>query len=392
MKNNTTLTVALTVKKIIHKKKESLLLTFTYNQTIIDLIRSMHVFKWSQSRKGWYCNYSNENIEKINKQLKPFVILNVNKESFKPEHLKYYKNRNLTEANKAIISSFEKYLFGKRYSESTVKTYTSFVEDFIDFIQPKPISELTNRDVEKFFEDIFAPRKYSISSQRQFISALKLFSVFHKDCNIDNLELARPKKDKLLPTVLSQNEVIKILQCTINLKHRAILGLLYASGLRIGELINLELKNIDIDRRQVHIQIAKGRKDRYVTLADSYIPLLINYLNSYKPEKYFAEGNVATKYTANSVRAFLKRSCKLAGIRKVVTPHTLRHSFATHLLENGIDLRFIQELLGHARPETTMIYTHVSKKSLLTIKSPLDIAVKNYVKMNDTNNNNNLLP
>tara|TARA_R110001583_G_C5605221_1_gene404851 strand:- start:23 stop:1201 length:1179 start_codon:yes stop_codon:yes gene_type:complete len=392
MKKMSTPKIVVSLIKVIHNKNESLLLTFKYNDPVIDRLRAMQIFKWSKSRKGWYCNYSNENIEIINKQLKPFVILNVNKESFNPEHLKYYKNRNLTEANKVIISSFEKYLIGKRYSESTVKTYTSFTEDFIDYIQPKPISELTNRDVEQFFEDIFAPRKYSISSQRQFISALKLFSVFHKDCKIDNLELARPKKDKLLPTVLSQNEVIKILQCTLNLKHRAILGLLYASGLRIGELINLELKNIDIDRKQVHIQIAKGRKDRYVTLADSYLPLLANYLTSYKPEKYFAEGKVATKYTSNSVRAFLKRSCKLAGIRKVVTPHTLRHSFATHLLENGIDLRFIQELLGHARPETTMIYTHVSKKSLLTIKSPLDMAVKNYIKMNNSNNNNHLLP
>lgn len=388
MKKMTTSKIGVSLIKVIHHKNESLLLTFKYDDAVINILRAMQIFKWSKSKKGWYCNYSNENIEIINKQLKPFVILNVNKDSFNPQHLKYYKNRDLSKENKIIISSFVTYLKGKRYSESTIKTYFNFVSDFIDFIQPKPISDLTNKDVEKFLEDIFAPRKYSISSQRQFISAIKLFSIYFEKCKIENLTLTRPKKDKKLPAVLSQIEVILILQNTINLKHRAVLGLLYASGLRIGELINLELKNIDIQRKQLHIENAKGRKDRYVSLADSYIPLLMNYLNSYKPEKYFVEGKIATKYSANSVRSFLKKSCKLAGIRKLVTPHTLRHSYATHLLENGIDLRLIQELLGHARPETTMIYTHVSKKSLLTVKSPLDFAVKNYM---DTNKKN-LLP
>ncbi|SNR37770.1 site-specific tyrosine recombinase/integron integrase [Lutibacter flavus] len=385
MKKINTPKIVVSLIKVIHHKNESLLLTFKYNDSVINRLRALQIFKWSKSRKGWYCNYSNENIEIINKQLKPFVILNVNKNSFSPEHLKYYKNRDLSNENKIIIRSFVTYLKGKRYSESTIKTYFNFVSDFIDYIQPKPISELTNRDVEKFLEDIFAPRKYSISSQRQFISAIKLFSIFYENCKIDNLILSRPKKDKKLPAILSQIEVINILQNTLNLKHRAVLGLLYASGLRIGELINLELKNIDIQRKQLHVQNAKGRKDRYVSLADSYIPLLMNYLNSYKPEKYFVEGKIGTKYSANSVRSFLKKSCRLAGIKKLVTPHTLRHSYATHLLENGIDLRLIQELLGHARPETTMIYTHVSKKSLLTVKSPLDFAVKNYMDQNKKN-------
>ncbi len=384
MKKIITPKIVVSLIKVIHHKNESLLLTFKYNDAVINRLRALQIFKWSKSRKGWYCNYSNENIEIINKQLKPFVTLKVHKDSFGPEHLKYYKNRDLSNENKIIIRSFVTYLKGKRYSESTIKTYFNFVSDFIDFIQPKPISELTNKDVEKFLEDIFAPRKYSISSQRQFISAIKIFSIYFETCKIENLTLTRPKKDKKLPAILSQIEVINILQSTINLKHRAVIGLLYASGLRIGELINLELKNIDIQRKQLHVQNAKGRKDRYVSLADSYIPLLMNYLNSYKPEKYFVEGKTATKYSANSVRSFLKKSCRLAGIKKLVTPHTLRHSYATHLLENGIDLRLIQELLGHARPETTMIYTHVTKKSLLIVKSPLDLAVKNYV---DTNKN-----
>ena len=155
--------------------------------------------------------------------------------------------------------------------------------------------------------------------------------------------------------------------------------MIYASGLRIGELINLRLQDLDIDRRQIAIKSGKGRKDRYVIMAESFLPLLNNYLNTYMPEKYFVEGlQRGAKYTPGSVRNFLKRSCELAGIKKKVTPHTLRHSFATHLLEFGVDLRYIQELLGHSSTETTMLYTHVTRKSLLQIESPLDKVVQGF--------------
>jgi site-specific recombinase XerD len=221
----------------------------------------------------------------------------------------------------------------------------------------------------------------SISSQRQLISAIKLLKAFYPECAIDELKLQRPHKSKILPTVLSKEEVIDLLRCTPNLKHRTILAMIYAAGLHIGELIHLELKHIDIDRRQVFIKNAKGRKDRNVILAESVLPLLLNYLSTYTPKKYFVEGvKEGHKYAPESVRGFLKKSVQRANIKKHVTPHTLRHSYATHLLENGIDLRYIQELLGHVKPETTMIYTHVTKKDLLQIKSPLDMALKSLMK------------
>jgi len=367
------------VQKISHRKSDIILLTFKYNDKLIQLLKELKVFKWSKSNRGWYCGYSDTNLNLIKKQVGKVAQLSINTNSLEPKMLKYRKRRNLTEANKEFIRNYVNYLKGKRYSESTVKTYFTFIADFIDYIQPKKIENLTYRDVEKFIEDEFAPRNYSISSQRQFISAVKLLVKFYPECNIEEIKLERPKKSRKLPTVLSQNEVIKILQNTTNLKHRAILGLIYSSGLRIGELINLKLEHINFERKQLQIKNAKGRKDRYVIIADSIIPLVMNYLNSYKPKIYFVEGNERQPYTAGSVRAFLKKSCKLSGIQKPVTPHTLRHSYATHLMENGTDIRIIQELLGHSKPETTMIYTHVSKKSLLTVKSPLDLAVKNYI-------------
>ena len=184
---------------------------------------------------------------------------------------------------------------------------------------------------------------------------------------------------------MSQEEVLRIIQCTLNLKHRAILALIYSCGLRISELINLKLVDFHIDRKQLIVKNGKGRKDRYVSLADSFIPLLSNYYYSYKPKSFFVEGQKGGKYSAESVRKFLKNSCRRANIQKNVTPHTLRHSYATHLLENGVDIRYIQLLLGHSKPETTMIYTHVKRKDLMKIQNPLDIALQ---KIKNTDNDN----
>ncbi|AOW19393.1 site-specific tyrosine recombinase/integron integrase [Urechidicola croceus] len=387
--NNTTITSTLVLKKVIHRKNVQLLLQFPYNDFIINKIRSLKLFAWSKTHRGWYSEFSTEKVELLentfNKEVQVILDPSIHSDiSIKPKR----KNRKISEENKEFIRGYVKYLKGKRYSESTVNTYFYFVADFIEYIKDKPLNELNNRDVEKFIEDVFSPKKYSISTQRQLISAIKLLVKYYPNCSIDEIKLSRPKKSRILPSILSKEEVINLLRCTKNLKHRAILAMIYSSGLRIGELINLKLSNIDIDRRQIIVQNGKNRKDRNVIMAESMIPLIMNYVQTYRPTFYFVEGEPNKKYSASSIRAFLKRSCKNAGIVKRVTPHTLRHSYATHLLENGIDIRYIQELLGHAKTETTMIYTHVSKKDLLKIESPLDLAVK---QLNETDNHNKKL-
>lgn len=361
----------ISANKQLHKKEPVLVLSFKYHQPVIDKIRALRTYTFSRSLRSWITPFSNKKLSEIQELLKEDAIFKLDNSLFHP--IKNEKKaREINDDNKAIIRSFVKYLKGKRYSESTIKTYFTFIADFIDYVQPKPINELKIRDVELFLENVFVPRKYSISSQRQFISALKLFISFNPDCQIDSLTLDRPKKSRILPTVLSQEEIIRLIQVTKNLKHRAIIALLYSSGLRIGELTKLELRDIDIERRQIIVKNGKGRKDRFVVLANAFLPLLQNYLVTYKPSYYFVEGQGSINYTESSIRKFLSTSTKLAKIEKRVTPHTLRHSYATHLLENGVGLRHIQELLGHAKPETTMIYTHVAKKDLLEIQSPLD--------------------
>ncbi|MGB1309465.1 MAG: tyrosine-type recombinase/integrase [Oceanihabitans sp.] len=347
------------------------MICFKYNQAIIDLVKTIPGRRWSKSLQSWYVKRSLEAILTIKKILHAYTI----DDSLLPKNTKHYTDL-LTKEQKTLLNGFYKYLKGKRYSESTLDTYTFLTADFLAYYHKEAVDSLTNRHVELYIEDVYIKRQYSISKQRQFVSALKIFKQYYPNISIEDLLLVRPKRDKKLPTVLSINEVIQIISVTKNLKHRAIIALIYSCGLRISELINLELSYIDTTRKQLTIKNSKGRKDRYVIIAESFLPLLHNYLNTYKPNFYFAEGQKGGKYSAESIRSFLNKNCKLAKIKKRVTPHTLRHSYATHLLEQGTDIRYIQALLGHAKPETTMIYTHVAKRDLLAISSPLDYAVK----------------
>ncbi|MFY0602776.1 MAG: tyrosine-type recombinase/integrase [Flavobacteriaceae bacterium] len=350
-----------------HRGENQLLLRFSYHEKLIALIKFTKGTSWSASLNCWYIKNTQENLNLIFALFKNVAEIDTSKINLK----KPFK-RDLNEVQKKILNNFYIYLKGKRYSKSTIQAYTFFLADFINFHTETPLEGLTNRHVELFIEKVFIERNYSISTQRQFISALKIFTSFHPVTGINDLTLERPKKSRKLPNVLSQEEVLKIVQVTKNLKHRAVIVLLYSSGLRIGEITNLLLRNIDIVRKQIKIEGGKGRKDRFVVLANTFLPLLQNYLTTYTPKVYFIEGEIGEKYSASSIRKFLHKSVHIAGITKKVTPHTLRHSYATHLLENGVGLRHIQELLGHAKPETTMIYTHVAKKDLLDIQSPLD--------------------
>lgn len=384
MKNNLP---TITLKRDAKNNIDSIELYFRYNDELLNIIRGLNRFKWSNSRRCWYGTFNQNILNLIRKSFEGISTLVEDESLYTAPELKKIKvDRKLSKENREVLDSFIKYLEGRRYSQSTIETYSIFIGDFLKYLKEKSIKATTNRDVELFIEDVFIPRKYSISTHRQFISSIKLFKVFHPDCDIEEVNLTMPRKDRHLPTVLSQQEVLEILRCTKNLKHRAILALLYSCGLRIGELINLELRHIDIQRNQLAVKNSKGRKDRYVKMADSLAPLIRNYVQTYKPKVYFAEGKPNEKYTASSVRAFLKRSCQLAQINKNVTPHTLRHSYATHLLEGGTDIRLIQTLLGHNKPETTMIYTHVSKSSLDKINNPLDEAVYKFMKNGNNEN------
>lgn len=372
----------ITLEPITHRSTKCIAIRFEYEPSLKAHINRFQGTYWSRTLQCFYITYDRKVLIYFINYLKK-QNYTVDASAFqekkvpipvKPKTPTYYLPE-LTEEKGIAFKKYIQYLNGKRYSKSTIQVYGSFVSEFLRFTTTKELSTITEDDVRLYVEWAVRTKKYSISTHRQLVSGLKHFAVFYPDCNIDEEKLVRPNKSKLLPTVLSQEEAIDLLRVTKNLKHRTVLALLYSAGLRIGELIDLKLNCFDLDRRQLFVRNGKGRKDRVVLLAESFLPLFKNYFMTYQPKEYFVENPTGGKYSSGSIRKFLKKSCELARIKKYVTPHTLRHSYATHLLENGTDLRYIQALLGHSKPETTMIYTHVAKKDLMAIRSPLDSAL-----------------
>ncbi|NDV43052.1 tyrosine-type recombinase/integrase [Muricauda sp. 40Bstr401] len=260
----------------------------------------------------------------------------------------------------------------KRYSENTIRTYEGMLLIFFRFHFPKTELEITEKDIVTFNTDYILANGFSYTYQNQAINAIKLFYRQQGKTQLLPENLERPKKTKKLPEVLSVEEIQLIIQNTTNLKHKTLISLLYSCGLRIGEALKLKVKDIDNKRRSMHIKSAKGSKDRYVPIPIRMIDLLNKYMVRYTPNDFVFEGQNGGKYSAVSARQILQRSLHLSKIERSITLHTLRHSHATHLLENGTDIRYIQELLGHNSPKTTMIYTHVSTTSLDKIKNPFD--------------------
>ncbi len=243
---------------------------------------------------------------------------------------------------------------------------------FLDWAK-KQIAEITNEDVIDFNNNYILKQELSASFQNQVVNAIKLFfrTMQHKKLDVDLVH--RPKRAKVLPNVLSKEEVKVLLNSLSNVKHKAMLSLIYSCGLRRSELLNLKLTDIDSKRNLIIIRQAKGRKDRIAPLSLKVLELLRSYFEAYKPKFWLFEGqDKNSKYDERSLASVLRQALEKSKINKPVTLHWLRHSYATHLLENGTDLRYIQEILGHSSSKTTEIYTHVSNKSIQKIVSPFD--------------------
>ena len=300
----------------------------------------------------------------------------------------HYRTK-LTPAKALELRDFAHYLKSQRYSPSTQSCYLGFVSSFLGYYATIESCKITHYDVHKYNAEVILRSKYSVSYQRQFIGALKLFFSYVVESSIDTKALERPMREKKLPEVLSKEEVMKLIKQINNLKHRVLVTTLYSSGLRISELLSLTLIDIDSQRMLIHVRLGKGRKDRVVKLSEANLFLLRQYFKVYKPIKYLFEGPAKGQYSAASVRKVITRACIKAGIKKKVSPHTLRHSYATHLLELGVDLRYVQAMLGHSRPETTMIYTHVSTIKIQDLANPFDELIQEeFDKLQDNGNKN----
>jgi integrase/recombinase XerD len=275
--------------------------------------------------------------------------------------------------NPEKIKVLADWMRSRRYSESTIKTYCESMRTFLNYYSSKPVNEISNEDLVRFNNDYIIRNKLSASFQNQVVNAVKLFFRMVENKSLDPKLIHRPKRARVLPNVLSKEEVRLILYSLNNIKHKLMLSVIYACGLRCGELLRLTPAVVDKHRRLLIIRQSKGKKDRIVPLSDKISTMIHEYLEAHKPINYLFEGQVRGEmYDERSLQQVLKNAVEKAGIKKPVTLHWLRHSYATHLLENGTDLRYIQELLGHSSSRTTEIYTHVSNHNIQRIVSPFD--------------------
>ena len=341
----------------ILKNNSVVFIDFDYDANIVSLMRKYAKATYIPKDRRWYVLKDMFESDEFNKIFdKKYII---DKIKLKP--------------NIKVPSEYLNILVIKRYSKNTIKTYVNYFKDFIEYFPEKELDEITVHEINNYILYLIQQKGISSSQQNQRINAIKFY--YEKVLNRQKqyFEIERPRAEKKLPNVLSKEEINRLIKTIDNIKHKCIITIIYSAGLRRSEVLNIKPEDIDSSRMLIKITGGKGNKDRYSLLSVKLLEDLRIYHKEYKPKKWLFEGQAGGKYSAESVAQILKKALLKSGIRKKVTPHTLRHSFATHLLEQGIDLRYIQELLGHSNSKTTEIYTHVSNKHLGQIKSPLDL-------------------
>ena len=248
------------------------------------------------------------------------------------------------------------------YSDRTVNCYLSYIKQFLDRIEIPP-TRLGSQDFQSYLDNY---KFTSVSQQNQVINAIRFLYKFGLNKNYDKVSFKRPKSEKKLPMVVDGDFIKSQLSKIENLKHRAILTLTFSVGLRVSEIVNIKIEDIDSKRMLIHIKNGKGRKDRIVPLSEKVLILLRDYFIQYKPKEYLFNGQNSTQYSIRSCQSIYKKYIDATG-----HIHTLRHSCFTNLLENNTDLRIIQKIAGHSNIKTTEIYTHVSNQILSKVNLPI---------------------
>ncbi|GJM62633.1 site-specific tyrosine recombinase/integron integrase [Persicobacter diffluens] len=286
---------------------------------------------------------------------------------------KKYKNISIAPDRKEALQAMLDRLESLRYSYHTANTYLHCFQQFLAYYRRIPINNIEKHEIEKYLLHMVRVKKMSASAQNQAINAIKFYYEHIAQLDTQFYHVQRPAKPNSLPKVISKEDIQKLILQAKNTKHRAIIACIYGGGLRVSEACNLRIKDIDSNRMVINIKGGKGMHDRTTILSQNTLACLRKYFKAYRPTTYLFEGTKkGSPYSPVSIRQFLDRYAKRANIQVKVTPHMLRHSFATHLLEDGVDLRYIQALLGHNSSKTTEIYTHVSTKNMGSFKSPLD--------------------
>ena len=348
--------------------------------THLPILKNIHGRRWNQPMNVWEVPYTQITLRFFSKYLNDCLQWTIPPEHNRPERLaeaerplQHTLKPTLPPARyEAAVTALEECLLLKRYSYRTIKSYKSTLRTFIRYYDDIRPRQITRQQINAYISHLVREKHITESYQNQICCAIKMFycEVVHQADKVAGLVQAR--KPEKLPQVLTEGEVTRLLRSVDNLKHRYILMLVYSAGLRLGEVTHLRLSDLQPECHRIFVRDGKGKKDRCTILASKTKALLQDYLDVFRPVHWLFEGQDGGQYSDRSVQAIFAAAKERSGINPLATVHTLRHSFATHLLEKGVDLRYIQDLLGHESSKTTEIYTHITKKSWDKIKSPLD--------------------
>ena len=394
-----------TLKPLYHKDQECIGIYFENTAVLNGAIRKNAGAKWSQTNKCWYIPLSKENYNKLFFALKGKAAIEqsalheylaAKKKKVAPaktsvtakpvtpamllpttskKQVTVYKGGKIQAVNAHVIPAMEQHLKLKAYSPSTIKTYLGEMTQLLTILKTIPADDLTPELLKRYLIYCYEKLKLTENTLHSRINAMKFY--YEQVLKRDKFfwEIPRPKKPFLLPKLLNETELTNLFNALANKKHKAMLFTAYSSGLRVSEIVNLKISDIDSKRMQILVQRAKGKKDRYVNLSPLVLDILRKYIQEYKPRPkvyLFESEQTFTAYPTRTVQQIFTNAKHKAGIRKEVGIHSLRHSFATHLLDKGTDIRYIKDLLGHFNLKTTERYLHVSKKQLVNIISPFD--------------------
>jgi integrase/recombinase XerD len=383
-----------TLKAFIHRNQECIGIYFTGTKELNTAIRKLPGIKWSQTYKCWWLPLNKGNAAAITKAVNGIGVINssnlktyLEKKKLVTGTLPKIANTNtpskpplpnapvylLGKENLQALEQFIQQLKLKSYSPSTIRTYRNEFLQLLQLLKTNPVDKLTDADIKRYM--VYAMEKEHISENTAHsrLNALKFY--FEQVLGREKFfwEIPRPKKKQQLPKVISEEKILAGLLDIKNIKHRTILLLAYSAGLRVSEVTSLKVTDINSDRMQININEAKGKKDRVVTLSPAILELLREYYKLYKPKTWLFEGQYSGEhYSSRSAQQIFKEAYKKLGLPPQCSFHSLRHSYATHLLENGTDITYIQKLLGHNDINTTLRYTQVSNRDISKIESPLD--------------------
>ena len=340
-----------------HQAKHVIFVFFAFDSLLNEKIKKLPDARWSKTKKAWYVPDTPYYRSHFN------LPVNAAKETLNQIH----------EVNKPALRQLTQLLTLKGYSATTISTYRNEFAQLLFLLKEIPVESLTVDRLKKYFTYCLTTLKLSENTLHSRINAIKFY--FERVLKREKFfyDIPRPQRPLLLPKVISEEKILKGLLGLKNLKHKALLFTAYSAGLRVSEVVKLKITDIDSDRMQIRVAAAKGKKDRMVTLAKATLQLLRGYVSAYKPKEYLFEGQYKGEhYSTRSAQSVFNQVFKKMGLPPSISFHSLRHSYATHLLENGTDIRYIQALLGHNDIKTTLRYTHVSKKELGKIESPID--------------------